>query len=1106
MLKSLPSIFLFLVMLCFAPLANAQNCLEVQVIESSCIPDPLGGTGVFLVEVIPWDSTIANNSFWVTPDGTTGSYYEPTTISITLGEFQQTVFWQFWDSTDSLCVGFMQEPNPCFFDCPIEFALDTINPATCGQSDGSAIFTVGNISPPYVIEITDAAGNVVQTVTDNNIIENLPAGDYTALIYDATDFCQETLAFTIWSLSNLQVSVSGSTGPNGNVWTATVSGGTPPYTYSWGDVINAGPTITLIAPGVYTLTVTDANGCIATTTFFNEEFDCIQDSTIVEPAYCGQNNGSITIIPLQDPNNYTYLWNTGATTPSITDLEPGFYSVEISNGDLCTVTRNYTILGLDTPVEVIYGTIFNPCALTPGPAFVISRIPILSGSMQISWSDADGNIVSTENDFYPEDAGTYTLNVTFPDDPACNYTEDISWTGPEFMAVRDSFPAGSDSLGCYGNFYYFTLNGNWVAAEVVVPSGETIISQFLNVNEYGSGWYVATPLENTCQGQDVPEFDLVDSFYVAPEDVVCQAVSGHVFLDNNDNCNLDDADQLLAYRLVRLTETTTGDEIYAYSNPDGAWDAYVPVGTYTAEVILDNTLFINCLPLPTFSVVITDEVINVDLGIEASGIECPQLTVELTAPLIRRCFFNPIWVHYSNTGTVVAEDAQIIIEVGDWVDDIVTSPQSQPFDSIVAGANPGDPTLIYFSVGDVLPFESGSVSFMVRSCNDDTPLGAAACLRAFGLPNNPCPPADAEWSGASLQVRGYCEDGQVNFRIRNVGDSPMLEPLNYVITEDAVMLSPQQGPILEAGQETVIGEEATGSTFHILVDQVPNHPGLTMPTTFVEGCASGMDQPVSYGFALQIPPNDDVFWVDEDCFEIIGAYDPNDKLAEPRGYDEDHFIEPETPLEYTIRFQNTGTDTAFNVVIRDTLSELLDLSTIEIGAGSHDFRVDIDSAGAINFFFPNIMLPDSFVNEPASHGAVSFRITPKPGLTPGTRIENRAGIYFDFNEPIITNTYFNTIELDFIQTSLFEFNPTVTALKVFPNPTEGPAWIELPPAVDQQRLSLVVLDMLGREQLRYEYGASDRPGFDLAGLARGWYAIQLRSDGQLLGTGRVLLE
>ncbi|MEO0790651.1 MAG: T9SS type A sorting domain-containing protein, partial [Bacteroidota bacterium] len=78
---------------------------------------------------------------------------------------------------------------------------------------------------------------------------------------------------------------------------------------------------------------------------------------------------------------------------------------------------------------------------------------------------------------------------------------------------------------------------------------------------------------------------------------------------------------------------------------------------------------------------------------------------------------------------------------------------------------------------------------------------------------------------------------------------------------------------------------------------------------------------------------------------------------------------------------------------------------------------------------------------------------------------------------------------------------------VYPNPTQGPAWIELPEAAQGQQLEIVVTDLLGREQVQYSYGpATERPGIDLANLAQGWYVLQLRSSGQLLGTGRLLLE
>jgi uncharacterized repeat protein (TIGR01451 family) len=136
---------------------------------------------------------------------------------------------------------------------------------------------------------------------------------------------------------------------------------------------------------------------------------------------------------------------------------------------------------------------------------------------------------------------------------------------------------------------------------------------------------------------------------------------------------------------------------------------------------------------------------------------------------------------------------------------------------------------------------------------------------------------------------------------------------------------------------------------------------------------------------------------------ITGAYDPNDKLAyTSSGSTNAWQIGSDEWIDYTIRFQNTGTDTAFHVVITDTLPTNLDPSSITMGAGSHAFSWDLRDAGTLKFYFTSILLPDSNVNEPASHGFVSFRIKPREPVLPGTSFENIANIYFDFNPPVIT--------------------------------------------------------------------------------------------------------
>ncbi len=146
---------------------------------------------------------------------------------------------------------------------------------------------------------------------------------------------------------------------------------------------------------------------------------------------------------------------------------------------------------------------------------------------------------------------------------------------------------------------------------------------------------------------------------------------------------------------------------------------------------------------------------------------------------------------------------------------------------------------------------------------------------------------------------------------------------------------------------------------------------------------------------------------------LLCSYDPNDKLVVPsnRGIPNYTFFDEE--LIYTIRFQNTGNDTAFQVLIKDYLDEYLDPSTLTILASSHIEQLTTDIYTATNqplvsFYFEDIMLPDSTTNPIGSQGFVMFSILPKSNMPEGYQTHNQAEIYFDLNPAIITNTTLNT--------------------------------------------------------------------------------------------------
>ncbi len=166
---------------------------------------------------------------------------------------------------------------------------------------------------------------------------------------------------------------------------------------------------------------------------------------------------------------------------------------------------------------------------------------------------------------------------------------------------------------------------------------------------------------------------------------------------------------------------------------------------------------------------------------------------------------------------------------------------------------------------------------------------------------------------------------------------------------------------------------------------------------------------------------------------ITGSYDPNDKQVMPAGYEQWGFVEHGQRLTYTIRFQNTGTDTAITVVIRDTLDADLDIETFVVEANSHPVTWQLHSGNELHFIFQNIMLPDSNVNEPESHGFIRYSISPKPGLADGTTAINTSYIFFDYNPAIVTNTTLNTFVTN-IPVTEPELQKANTGVLAFPNP------------------------------------------------------------------------
>ncbi|HRI62535.1 MAG TPA: T9SS type A sorting domain-containing protein, partial [Saprospiraceae bacterium] len=399
---------------------------------------------------------------------------------------------------------------------------------------------------------------------------------------------------------------------------------------------------------------------------------------------------------------------------------------------------------------------------------------------------------------------------------------------------------------------------------------------------------------------------------------------------------------------------------------------------------------------------------------------------------------------------------------------------------------------LWFALGDVEPFECHNFFVRVILDCDTALLDRTLCYQAHVFPDTSCLPP-VNWSGAQIWASASCTGDSVRLVLYNIGTASSSTGLEYIIIEDNVIL--MQAPYsLNPGDSLVLVFGANNATWRIIAEQEPGFLGGFFTTLALEGCGEGNS---STGYINQFPEADEAPWLDRECRTVTGSYDPNDKSAVPEGYTDAHFIAANTDLEYLIRFQNTGSDTAFSVVIRDQISPLLDPASIRPGASSHPYTWSLDGTGMLTFAFPDIFLPDSTTNKEASQGFVKFRIAQKPDLPQGTYFENQAAIYFDFNAFVQTNTVFHSIIPLFDQSSSVMHPPFAEGerLKIWPNPAVEIAYISFKDNVLSPR-KLSLFDLSGR--LRgVTFSSENTLAIRRGNLAAGIYFIRVETnDGQ----------
>ena len=301
----------------------------------------------------------------------------------------------------------------------ISGSISKTNVSCNGGTNGTATVTASGGIGPYTYSWSPSGGTAA-TAT------GLAAGNYTVTITDIIG-CTTTATATITqptaiSGTTVVTNIACNGGSTGAI-NLTPTGGSAPYTFNWGGGITTEDR-TGLAAGIYTVTITDANGCTGTVTAtVTQPASAVSGTTVVTNIACnGGSTGAINLTPTGGSAPYTFNWGGGITTEDRTGLSAGTYTVTITDANGCTGTVTATVTQPTAMSATVSQTNVSCNSGSNGTAGIV----VTGGTTPYtySWSPSGGTAATATGLL----AGTYTVTVT--DANACTITRTVTITQP----------------------------------------------------------------------------------------------------------------------------------------------------------------------------------------------------------------------------------------------------------------------------------------------------------------------------------------------------------------------------------------------------------------------------------------------------------------------------------------------------------------------------------------------------------------------------------------------------------------------------------------------------------------------------------------------------
>jgi uncharacterized repeat protein (TIGR01451 family) len=882
------------------------------------------------------------------------------------------------------------------------------------------------------------------------------------------------------------------------------------YGYSWSTPINIvsqfwdfgdGFTSTSFTPthlyanyGSYTIThtITDANGLSGTCTININIIHCNYQfiGSIAPPV---GNNNILTATSTGGFGALTYLWQDSVTTTQSIDASlPGYYSVSISDDNGCIAsisqwiqqnpTLQYNPHFQDTcNANFIYGLGTSSAVVGPIVSFQAEEMfwGHLNNPHTYTWTFNDGyvdtlNVGIGNSPFYyrPYSTGQVIVATLTVTSATCSATQTQTVNfSPNVCNLGGTWDFMTN-MGLFQNQYPLKISaqpisgaGTFNSCTYLWDNGSTSRS----IYAYNSGTYCCTITDS------IGCTKYICYTYYAPYDSTI-TICGNVFNDANNNGIYDGPETALVSSNV-ITITGNGNTYLATVDGLGNYAANVPAGVYDISYSVQQG---HNFTTPSSSDTIA-HYLSVDASYGANLCGYDFGVSNNTSTIGGKLFYDensngvldnsevgiayqPIFAGPYTVFTDANGDYSMNVIANTY--NLTYTPQNA-FSSYTL-TTPGTININATTVGSFFP----NKNFGIHTTNIGCDLGVN--LWPTSVVNNGFP--------AHYTIE-YFNNGvtSVNNTITMVYDTTR--------TFNNASIPP-----------TSINTTSHTITWNIpILEAYTNH---YLYINFTANVALSMNTPVTTTAQISNPTGTETALANNTAILhqlSVASWDPNDKMAIKTNNDNPtqqiiSTSNADQEIEYMIRFQNIGNASAVNVRIVDELSSLVDENSFVLLGGSHNCQVT-RLGKTVTYKFDNIMLPTEDAAGDASNGFVTYKIKAINSLVVGDLISDMAKIYFDFNQPILTN-YANVLMVD---PSVISDSQSIVLtnnnLGIFPNPISSIGYIKYALEEDAQ-IELRLNDIKGTNVFTTNINAKKGMNYydlDASQFHSGLYTLQLKS-------------